>query len=102
MPQDGEQVLALPNLARDASDTYQTLAADTRQSLQEALLALPSLAPSAGEPVDPIQGQALLVQAGTAATGWVRPVAAPIGRSASQALRSLMVVVAPVSEEAAP
>lgn len=83
----------LPQLARQATDTYLHLAADTRQSLQTALLALPNLTPSAGEPMTHTQGPDLLVQAGTLATGWVKPVAAPIQRSASQALRSLMLVV---------
>lgn len=89
----------LPKLARDARDTYEDLAADTRQSLEAALLALPTLTPAAGEPLDPFHGQTLLVQASTVATSWVKPVAAPIQRSASQALRSLMVVVAPASQE---
>ncbi len=89
----------LPKLAREATDTYRDLAADTRQSLEVALLALPNIAPAAGEPADPFHGQALLVQAGTAATSWVKPVAAPIQRSAAQALRSLMVVVPSASQE---
>lgn len=92
----------LPELARDARDTYEDLAADTRQRLEAALRALPNLTPAAGEPLNPFRGEALWVQAGTAATSWVKPVAAPIQRSASQALRSLLVVVAPTSQETRP
>jgi len=88
-----ENVPPLPKLALDATDTYRDLAEETRASLAAALLALPRLTPAAGEPLEPSQQPTLLVQAGAAATGWMKPVAAPIGRSTSQALRSLMVVV---------